>query len=174
METNPQIFKPQDDNAMLNTADQNATAAIKLTAEEKDKFFKSFLSDKPYIETYSLMNGAFNVTFKTLSVAENGEVLRQVNRDQDSGSAKNNDSYFIQIMLYRLGLSIVSINGEAFELLLDKNKDDDSDVLHRSKVFSTWPVYKLVGLQTVFRAFENKVLKLTSCLEDPDFWKANA
>lgn len=174
METNAQIFKPQDDAALINPSAQNPTAVINLTADEKDKFFKSFLSDKPYIESFSLMNGAFNVTFKTLSVAENGEVLRQVNKDQEGGTAKNNDSYFIQIMLYRLGLSIVAINNEPFEALLGPNKDEDSNVLHRSKIFSTWPIYKLVGLQTVFRTFENKVLKLTSCLEDPDFWKANA
>jgi hypothetical protein len=172
---NKEVFKPDAVTPELVSKSNSDLSGITLTKEDKENFFKSFLADKPFVASYQLMDGAFKVKFKTLSVAENSEVLKQVVKDQEEGTAKNNDGYFIQIMLYRLGISVIEINNLPFlpEVTKESCKEENY-VAVRAKEFSNWPIYKLVGLQTVFRTFENKVLKLTGCLEEPDFWKANA
>jgi hypothetical protein len=172
---NKEVFKPELVNPELAPKSSLDLSGITTTKEDKENFFKSFLADKPFTDAYSLMNGAFTVKFKTLTVTENADVLKQVVKDQDDGIAKNNDGYFIQIMLYRLGVSVVEINNLPFLPTITKDScKEENYVAVRAREFSNWPIYKLVGLQTVFRTFENKVLKLTNCLEEPDFWKANA
>lgn len=153
---------------------------VKVTTEEKEKFFKSFLSDKPYTETVSLFNNKFVVVFKTLSVDENDSIFKQITLDQAKGVASNNDGYFIKITQYRLGLSIESIGGVPFMAEVtsltvpEDTVTGKTFIAERAKEFGKWQSFKLAGLLSAFRDFETKVLRLTDCLNDPSFWKAAA
>jgi len=151
---------------------------IKVTDEQKDTFFKAWLSDQPYTEVHQLFGGRFPIKFKSLNVTENSDVMRQISLDQQRNIAKNDDTYFLKIVQYRLGLSIDEINGVKFfpHITKESVKEDSVEgityVSERAKEFDKWPVFKLAGVQGAFRDFESRVLQLTTLLEDPDFWKA--
>lgn len=149
---------------------------IKLTMEEKEQFFKCFLSEKPYIETVSLFGGKYSIKLKTLTVEENNDILAQIVRDQDASIAKNNDTYFLRMVLYRLALSLVEDNEKPFEPDITKEnvpiKDGSSYITKRIEPCFKWQVFKLAGIQDAFKAFEYKIINLTKEIEQPDFWKA--
>ena len=153
---------------------------VTVTNDEKERFFKCFLSDKPYTETVSLFGGKFVVVFRTMTIEENDDIFRQITIDQEKGLAANNDGYFIKITQYRLGVSIDSINGVPFledinSKLIEFNKiEGTSYITERAKELSSWQTFKLAGVLTAFREFEAKVLHLTNFLNDPNFWKAVA
>lgn len=148
--------------------------AIKLSENDKETFFKCFLSETAYQEEFALFGGKFKIKFKTLSVEENEDVLKQIQLDQNNQAVENGDSYFMSILLYRLSLSIVHINGEEFQpdIAKEKYQGEGTYVAAKSDTFKSWPIFKLAGVQHAFRQFEQKVLALTNELENPSFWKA--
>jgi len=155
-------------------------STIKVTDAEKEKFFKSFLSDKPYEEDVQLFGGKVVATIRTFSVAEQQDIIGQIQMDQDSGIAESNDSYLTTILSYRLGVGLVAINGEPFAVDLTpdkvpKNKEKAySYIRARYELFKKWPLYKLTSYVDSYGAFENKVQALTRQMTSPDFWKASA
>ena len=154
------------------------TPQIKLTDSDKETFFKCFLSEKPFEEEYNLFGGKFKVKFKTLSVAENEDVLEQIKHDNTANLAEVDNGYFVNILLYRLALSIVHINGAEFEPEVTKKSFDPNTTTLGTYVglkadgFREWPIFKLAGVQAAFRQFEQKVVALTNEIENPSFWKA--
>jgi hypothetical protein len=152
----------------------NTEPQIKLSESDKETFFKCFLSETPYQEEYALFGGKFKVKFKTLSVEENEDVLKQIQLDNNKQVAESSESYFVSILLYRLGLSIVHINGEEFQPEVNKKdyQGEGTYVAAKADIFKAWPIFKLAGVQHTFRQFEQKVLALTNELENPSFWKA--
>ena len=107
MEDQPLINPSMDMNIRTN-------APVEISDEEKEQFFKSILSDQPYEETTELFDGQLKVRFKSMTVQENTDVVNQIVADKQNGVASDNDAYFITISTYRLGLSIVHVNGAAF------------------------------------------------------------
>lgn len=147
-----------------------------VTESEKEEFFKAFLAEKCYQEKVEMFAGKANVTVRTLTNKENSDILKQISMDVARNKGKNDDSYFITIMSYRLGLAIVELNG--LPLNTSDEKEDLANgisyVSIRSKVFSEWPIFKLAAIQEAFRTFEAKVLELTMEIQNPNFWKADA
>lgn len=150
---------------------------VHLTDEEKENFFKSFLSDTPYHGTENLFDGKFIVEFKALTVKESDDVFVQLKKDQLSNYITNDASYALAMTNYRLALSISKINDEEFQPEIKagtyKPKDqDDSYVKARAEKLRSWSVFKLSALAEAFKTFEDKIIALTRAIEDPGFWRA--
>jgi len=163
----------------MNPLERETRNKPKVTEQDKENFFKAFLSEKPYEEDVALFGGKYNVRFTTMSVAQNNEIFNQILLDQKKGLAANHDSYLIRVTLYRLGLSIVTLNGEPFapEITKEKVKLEDKDdnltyIFLKANVFDKWPVFKLSGILEAFRIFEQRHQLLTQEADNPDFWKA--
>lgn len=156
------------------------TDNVNISEQQKENYFKAFLANKCYEETASLWGGKFKITFKTLTVDENNDVVRQMSLDQSAGIAKNNDYYFLQCVYYKLGMTIVSVDGVALAPNLTKEKVEEDEakaityICERAKVFKDWPTFKMAAVQTEYSEFERRVLRLTEKIQDPDFWKAAA
>ena len=156
------------------------TDNVTITDQQKENYFKAFLADKPYVETASLLNGQFKVEFRTLTVSENSDVVRQMSLDQGAGLARNNDYYFLQIIYYKLGMTLVSVNGAALAPNITKESVEEDEpkaityISERAKLFKDWPTYKMSCVQTAYGEFERRVLRLTEKITDADFWKAAA
>lgn len=155
---------------------EQVVAQIKVTDKEKEEFFKAMLADKPFTQTIKLLDGKLSAKFKTLTITEQGDIHRQIALDQDLGIAKNDNQYFTKISQYRLGLSLLELNGVAFGTDVTPEtipaNDKTTYVAERAKLFDSWQVPKLAGVLGAFREFDNKVLHMTNMMEDPNFWKA--
>lgn len=154
------------------------TVGVEISAAEKDAFFRCFLADEPYTEEVGLFGDKFKVTFKTLTLAENNDVLKQIKLDQKSGVAEDTDQYFITISTYRLATALTHINGLEFndgatEKVVQLANDPNLTLVKlKAQVFHDWPTYKLTAVIDAFRKFEQKVMKLTTEVTEPNFWKA--
>lgn len=150
---------------------------VQVTDEDKERFFKSILTDKPYEETVPLFNNQIKVKFRSMTVQENSDVVKQISEDKKNGIASDTDAYFITISTYRLGLSLVSIDDKVYSNVNRDNftalKDDDSYVLARARPMLSWATPRLSAFLDAFSVFENKVLQLTQEVQNPNFWKAS-
>lgn len=152
---------------------------IPVSDAEKEIFFKCFLSDEPYNETINILGGKLKITFRTLSIEENDDIFKQIDLDKEANRAKNDDSYMMMIMQYRLGLSLEQINGKEFLPDVTKEQyeydpeDKQSYVYARAWELKKWPIPKLAGITEAFNKFEKKVKYLTDKVFEQDFWKAD-
>ncbi len=150
---------------------------VVVTELDKENFFKCFLADKPYREAIPLFGGKMKLTFRSLTMAENNLVFAEIKKDQTEGIAADDDAYFIKIQTYRVGLSLVEIDGSTFQeeltgAAIALMEEKTSLVKLRAKIFDTWPIFKFTAVMDAFRQFENKVLKLTTEVRDQSFWQA--
>lgn len=140
---------------------------IKLTLEDKEKFFKAFLADEPYVEESSIFKNKTPVVFKTINLADNDIVFTQIGFDQKAGVARSDDSYLVKIVQYRLAGCLVSINGEDFcpDITPETHPIDKEAgttyLTERLKVMQKWQTFKLGSITDAFNKFEAKVRKLT-------------
>ncbi|NBQ70443.1 MAG: hypothetical protein EBU46_17070, partial [Nitrosomonadaceae bacterium] len=122
-------------------------AKIVLSDDDKERFFKSFLSDEPYEETFSRLGGKLRITIRTLNVDENYDIFRQIDLDRKTGKAKNEDSYLMTIVQYRLAVSLVAVNGVPFAPDCDKTSFETDEkagltyVGKRAEELRAWPVH---------------------------------
>jgi hypothetical protein len=148
-----------------------------ITDEDKERFFKAILADKCYEETVSLFDGQVNIKFKAMTVRENSDVVAQVEQDKKNGVASENDAYYITISCYRLGISLVSVDEKPYSSITRENfspsTEDDTYILARSKMLLGWSTSKLSAYLDAFQTFERKLVKLTSEVQTPNFWKAS-
>lgn len=161
--------------ALIGIEKPEGAGTIKITDEEKEQFFKSFLSDKPFEETVSLFGGKQTLKFRYLTLQQNDDILKQINKDKDNGVADNTDAYFIRLSCYRFLLALVEVDKEPF--LPDINEDTDTDekityVGLRADAVKDWSAYKVSAYLDVFNLFEKKVLELAKQVLDENFWKA--
>ena len=91
-----------------------------LSEADKEKFLKSVLTDEPFQETVELFDGQLKVTFRTMSVEENNDIVNQIAKDKDNGIAENSDAYFITISTYRLALCLVDIDEKEYSDITKK------------------------------------------------------
>jgi hypothetical protein len=150
---------------------------VEISQEDKERFFKSIISDVPYEEVTYLFDNQLKVRFKVLTVKENSDVVGQIVDDKKNGTASDNDAYFITIAAYRLALSLVSIDDKPYSTItkdsFSPSHETDSYVLARAKLASSWSTSKLSVFLDAFQYFESKVMKLTSEAQTPSFWKAS-
>lgn len=160
-----------------NTILQNNRKII-ISDEDKERFFKSIMVDKPYEETVELFNGELAIVFKAMTVQENSDIVNQITADRKNGIAADNDAYLITVMAYRMAVSLVSINDAPFsEVKKDSFKprsDKDTYILARAEPLSSWSTPKLSAYIDAFKLFENKLIKLSSEIQNKNFWKASA
>jgi len=151
---------------------------VAVSAEEKERFFKSILTDQPYEETVSLFDGQLRIRLKAMTVQENTDVVNQIVTDKKNGIAAENDAYFITISTYRLGVSLVSVDEKPYSAItkdnFSPNTDSDSYVLARAKTMLSWHTPKLAVFLDAFAKFEARLVKLTSEVQTQNFWKASA
>ena len=148
-----------------------------LTDEEKEKFFKSVLTDTPYESAVNLFDERLTITLRTMSVEENNDIVEQIAKDKEHGTAENSDAYFITISTYRLALCLLKIDDKDYSDVTKKTfKPDNSAVSYiraRALKMQTWPTFKLSAFLDAFNKFEAKVVKLTNAVQEPNFWKAS-
>lgn len=158
--------------------DQSKVPVVDITAEDKERFFKSILADKPYEEVISLFDGQVKVKFKSMTVQENTDVVNQIVSDRKLGIAADNDAYFITIATYRMAICLVSIDDVQYSTTTKENfvpfTENDSYILARSKPMRSWSTARLAVLIDAFKNFEAKLVKLTTEVQTPNFWKASA
>jgi len=149
-----------------------------LSSEDKERFYKSILSDKPYEETVPLFDGQLNITFRSLLVKENTDVVNQIGLDRKNGIAADNDAYLVTLSAYRMAVSLIAANGEPFSALtrdtFTPSHPKDTYVLAKSLPVFDWATPKLSAYLDAFAKFETKVVRLASEVQTPNFWKASA
>ena len=170
-----------DNQPLINPSielDQTRVPAVDISAEDKERFFKSILADKPYEEVISLFDGQVKVRFRAMTVQENTDVVNQIVVDRKQGVAADNDAYFITIATYRMGLCLMTIDDNPYSSVTKENfvpfTENDSYVLSRSKPMRNWSTARLAILIDAFKQFESKLVKLTSEVQTQNFWKASA
>jgi predicted nucleic acid-binding protein len=169
------------DQPLVNTSIEMNTETVKsvnITAEDKERFFKSVLSDSSYEEIVPLFDGQLKLKFKVMTVQENTDVVNQIVADRKNGIADETDAYFITISTYRLALSLVSVDDRLFSSVTKENFspsfENDTYVISRAKLMTSWTTSKLSAYLDAFQQFEAKTLKLTNEVQSKNFWKASA
>ena len=149
-----------------------------ISETDKELFFKSILADKPYQESFSLFDGQLSLTFRAMTVQENTDVVNQIVADRKLGTASDTDAYFVTISTYRLAMCLVSIGTEPFSTITKENfkKTDEADsyVLARARPIAEWSTSKLSIYLDAFSRFEAKLVKLSSEVQNQNFWRASA
>ena len=139
----------------------------KLTEQDKEAFFKAFISDQPYQDTLVRFKGALKLKFSTLTVEQNNHILEQQRFDIEKGIAKNNDEYMIKVIQYRIAAGLTAINDELFGKGIDMaafpaNKEKgETYLLKRIEAMAKWNTFKLGNITDAFNEFEMKVQALT-------------
>jgi len=170
-----------DNQPLINPSielDQSRVPTVDISAEDKERFFKSILADKPYEEVISLFDNQVKVRFRSMTVQENTDVVNQIVADRKQGIAADNDAYFITISTYRMGLCLMTIDDNPYSSITKENfvpfTENDSYILSRSKPMRSWSTARLAILLDAFKQFESKLVKLTSEVQTQNFWKASA
>jgi hypothetical protein len=150
---------------------------LDLTQTDKENYYKSILTDKPYEEVVLLFDGQMKAVFKTMTVTENSDVVNQIELDRKSGKAGDNDAYMITIAAYRLAVSAVSVDGAPFSTITKDNykpaDEHDSYIAARAALIKDWATPKLSLFLDAFQQFESKIIKLTNEVQTLNFWKAS-
>jgi hypothetical protein len=170
-----------DDQPLINPSIEMDTTEQKdmvISSEDKERFFKSILADKPYDETVDLFDGQLKLTFRAMTVAENTDVVNQIVADRKNNTASDTDAYFVTISTYRLAMSLVSVDSQPYSLISKEGFtspiDNDTYVLARARLMTQWSTPKLSMYLDAFSRFERKLVKLSSEVQNPNFWKASA
>jgi len=147
---------------------------VTLTDADKENFFKAYLKDVPYSEVVTVANGKFSYEFRTLQADERADIIRQINRDHESGAAENNDAYFIQLNAYAAAMAMVNMNKEPFcpDITKDTFKSDDKNrtyIKARAERLMKLPDYKLSSLLNKYSTFETKVIAMMEAINEPNF-----
>jgi len=146
---------------------------VVLTDDEREAFYKAFLSDQPYEEEFDMAKGTFKVKFRTRTLAENDEFYEQVRYDQNNGVAHNDDSYFMKLAQYRAAQGLMEINGEPFQAKVPPEiKKGDTRTRILASQFDNLHLFKVSCIMEAFQLFEKKVAKLSKEIFDADFYKA--
>ena len=173
------VEQDQEQTTIAPSIEMNQERVAKVVISEADKehFFKCILADKPYEETVYLFDKQLAVRFKSMTVAENADVVQQIIKDKEKNVAADSDSYFITIATYRLAQSLVSVDGKPFSNITKTTFSpltaDDSYILAKAKPITAWSTCKLSVFLDAFQQFEAKVIKLTREVQTPNFWKAS-
>lgn len=170
-----------ENQPLVNSSIDMRTEDVKnvtISDEDKERFFKSVLADRPYEEVTYLFDGQMKLRFRSLTVQENTDVVNQIVADKKNGVAADNDAYFITIATYRLGLSLTAIDDNVFSSVTKDNfsamTEKDTYILARARPILSWATPKLSMILDAFQLFEKKLVKLTGEVQTPNFWKASA
>lgn len=164
---------------MENTTELDEEAKkLGITEENKIDFFKAFLEDKPYTETFPLFDGQSSVTFKSITAKETKEIFNQLKKDERNLVLTNDPVYSITLSSYRVCLAVTALDGKelAPTVTIDNFKPDNADdsyVKSRAALMENWSVFKVGAVTEAFNKFEEKQLFLTNHIQTKNFWKAD-
>lgn len=154
----------------------NTVLPVKITQEDKEEFFKAFLSDQPYKETKYFAGGKGLVTFKTLSNEEVEDIYDLIREERDKGIISTDQQYIFALTAYRMGLAIDNINGVPWEPEITKEtykgeEDNELDTYVSAKAMKIkkWTVAKTSILGNLLKEFEDKVVQLVKEIQDENF-----
>jgi hypothetical protein len=170
-----------NDQPLINPSielDQSPLPVTDISPEDKERFFKSILADKPYEEVVSLFDDQIKVRFRAMTVQENTDVVNQIVADRKAGVAADTDAYFITVTTYRLGVCLLTIDDNPYCTLTKDTfvpfTENDTYILARCKSMRSWSTARLAVFIDAFKKFESKLIKLTGEVQTPNFWKASA
>jgi hypothetical protein len=181
---NKEVEKNEEPKIFANPTGIPLTAdniKIVLSDQDKEKFYKSFLSDSLFEDEFSLFDNKVKVVFRSITVGENNDILMQVNKDALAGIASPSESYLTTILIYRFALSLVSITGIEFDNPNSITKDNyiaQKETPHKTYIaaktdsFKDWNSFKLSAFLRTFLQFEKKLFLLEEAVNDQNFWKA--
>lgn len=153
---------------------------VVVTDEEKERFYKCFITDTTFEDEKPLFDGKTKVVFKSITVDENNDIWRQVSKDQAAGLAGGTESTLLLISIYRLAMSLYSIDGVPFftlEITKDNyevsiDKPNTTYVRAKADKFKDWGTFKCAIFLRAFAEFESKLFQLEKEVTTPNFWKA--
>lgn len=156
----------------------NNAAKLEITEENKVAFFKSFLKDEPYTETFPLFDGQSSVTFKSLTTKETKAIFEQLKKDERNLVLTNDPVYAITLSNYRVSLALTEFDGKPLAPTVNihnftPDNEEDSYVKSRASLFTDWSIFKVGAISDAFNKFEAKLIFLTNQIQTKNFWKAD-
>ena len=165
------------EQSAIVTPDDTVTK-LPLTDKDKENFWKAVITNEKFIDTVELFDGKHKLTFSGITVEENEDVLKQFKLDEKNGLSSSDNAYFVQLVSYRLGVSLFKIDGADYLPEVSKARfvptDTTTYVAARSEPFKKWNAFKLSAYINVFNQFEDKITRLGKEIQTQNFWKASA
>lgn len=168
-----------NDTTVNTSIEMNTDRQLRVDISEADKenFYKSILADKPYEKTMPLFDEQFRIRFRTMTVQENSDVVKQIVHDRAAKKDSDTDAYFITIASYRLAVSLMSVNDEPFTTIsrdiYSPVDEHDTYVAGKARIIQQWSTCKLSLFLDAFQKFEAEVIKLSNAVQTANFWKAS-
>lgn len=151
-----------------------------VTDLDKQDFLASILGNVPFKRDYEIMGGNIKLTFHTPLAEENKMLHRQLVLDQQAGKIVTEAEWFVQMMEYRMALSLESLTDKSGRLIAAvpslkeyEAKAEKAPIvsLHEhvtTTVLSHEVTRRLVG--THLRRFQRLVEALEAMALEPSFW----
>jgi hypothetical protein len=153
---------------------------VQVTDLDKQDFLASVLGNVPFQRNYELMGGNLKITFRTPLADQNKMLHRQLVLDQNAGKIVTEAEWFVQMMEYRMALSLAAITNKegkpiAIVPKLDDffNKPEQSSLVELSEhvnqtILAHEVTRRLVGQH--LRQFQRLVEALEAMALEPSFW----
>lgn len=160
---------------------------VEITDFDKEAFVAITLAGERFKKTYSLLNGKYSITFRSLLAQENTAIHHQLLLDQKDGDFLSDTEWFLRMFEYRMACSIATIEitgqitrhvpelSEVSAMALP-NKTDDSKAspLIRLREYvlndqlKSELTRRLVGAE--LRQFQRLYEALEAMAFEPSFW----
>jgi hypothetical protein len=154
------------------------------TSADKQNFVVALLGQKRFTKTFELLGGKLRVVFRTLTVKENDEVIKQLVKDWNDNKISGPAHSVAEAMKYQMVLGLDSV--EAAVGLVSLPEYDDYEALPEvngtilpsvveyvyETALTAEPLRRIVA--RAYGHFIDTVTKLEGMAESPDFWQATA
>ncbi len=162
--------------------DWDLQAKFDLVPSDTDRtaFVVALMSMTRFEKTYPLFGGKMTVTYRSLLARETNLLFKTLGQEVRDGQINGDGEYMMQLMDYRLAMSVASLRGEDTILqdvpaIFDIPCDNESQRLPKmlewfnEEVVINEPLRRIVGKQ--HREFQRLVEALEAQTSAPDFWK---
>lgn len=152
------------------------------TRSDKQIFVAAVLGQKRFIKEYDLLGGQMRISFRSLTVAENDLVIKQMIQDWNDGKISGPAHSVAEATKYQLALALNYVETHSGPLVLHVLDEYDYDEPEKGTilpdiveyVYSTAipnePIRRIVA--KAYSHFVETVSKLEAMAETADFWKA--
>lgn len=166
---------------------------------DKLAFTQCFLGMRPFTKAYPILNGAAEVTFRTLTTREVDVVYKQAYKDKTDGKLPTDYDYWERLNRYRMFLQIQSFRASGpdgfFKDLPDGYSKETNPAgngfwvqpeqaadIHADEtalpVIETWMIEEVLKTEQLFRTvntlcngFNRLVSKMEAMVDNSDFWR---
>lgn len=159
----------------------------KVTDVDKENFLATILGGTRFKKEYSILNGRYQIVFRSLLADENKKIHRQLMAENNAGEFFSDTEWFLKFFEYRLACSVETVIADgkpvaviptldelSAENLPTKTDDPALPGLIRlynyviKEVFSAEITRRLVSKQ--FREFQRLYEALEAMALEPNFW----